>query len=173
MRVSVQKMLVGLLATTFVACGAAAMAAHGGGGPHGGGGHYAYYGGYHYHHGYYPGIYYRGVRPVVVAGVYPAAVYTAPVLSVRLRNPAENRVTLSYILDGGPVQRLAAGQSVDLAADTVLEFDRGGNAGSAAFTLSDGSYRFTPGAGFGGWCADPDPTAVASVAEAVNPAPGE
>ena len=173
MRVSVQKMLVGLLATTFIACGAAAMAAPGGGhgGPHGGYGHYGpYYGYRHYYHG---PIVYRGVRPVIVAGVYPAPVYTAPALSVRLRNPAENRVTLSYILDGGPVQRLAAGQSVDLAADTVLEFDRGGNAGSASFTLTDGSYKFTPGAGFWRLVRDPDPIAVSSVTEAANPAPGQ
>ena len=97
MRVSVRKMLVGLLAMAFIACARlrwpirAAVAATAtmpitvvaittmvtt------------------------PGFYYRGVRPVVVAGAYPARVYTAPALSVQLRNPAENRVTLSYIVNG-------------------------------------------------------------------------
>ena len=173
MRVSVQKVLVGLLATTFIACGAVASAhpAGGHGGPHAAYAHYApYYGYHHYYHG---PIVYGGVRPVVVAGVYPAPVYSAPALSVRLRNPAENRVTLSYILNGGPVQRLAAGDSVYVAADSLLEFDRGGNAGWASLTLSDGSYKFAPGAGFWRLASDSDPIAVSSVAEAANPAPGQ
>ena len=72
-----------------------------------------------------------------------------------------------------PVQRLAAGCSAYVAADSVLEFDRGGNAGWTSLTLSDGSYRFTPGAGFWRLVSDSDPIPVSSVAEAANPAPGQ
>jgi hypothetical protein len=82
---------------------------------------------------------------VIVGGVDAAAVDAAddtPDVQVRLVNPAENRVTLRFTLDGGAVQSLAAGESMDIAPQSVIEFGRGGSAGRARLTLTDGQYSF-------------------------------
>ncbi|MGA2066160.1 MAG: hypothetical protein ABSG86_14390 [Thermoguttaceae bacterium] len=148
------KVLVGCLATTLLACGSAALAAGGAvkkpvGPPAGAGGpHPAYHPHPVYHH--HPPVVHGRVGVVVLGGVDTTAMDATdatPDAQVRLVNPAENRVTLRYTLDGGPVQSLAAGDSVDIAPQSVLEFGRGGSAGRARVTLTDGQYRFARGNG--------------------------
>ena len=179
MRTSAQRMLVGLLAATFIACGAVAMAAPKGKGagkgfPPAPAAHHApYHADRHYHHPHHPPIVYGGVTPVVVTAVDQDAADATPEASVRLLNPTENRVTLKYTLDGGPVQSLAAGQSVDVAPQTVLKFNRGGKGGWATITLTDGSYKFMPGKVYWKLVRDLDPTPAYSLADAANPAPGQ
>lgn len=178
MRTSAQKTLVGLLATTLIACGAVANAAPKGKGgpkgpPAGPSAHYVPHHVDHHHHHPHPPIVYGGVTPVVVAAVGPDASDMTPEASVRLRNPAANRVTLKYTLDGGPVQLLAAGQSVDVAPQTVLKFSRGGKGGWATFTLADGSYKFAPGKVYWRVMRDLDPATEVCLDDAANPLPGE
>ncbi len=92
------------------------------------------------------------VRPIIVNAVSP--VYTtyyqadttnpAPAADIRLVNPAENRVTLKYTLNGGEVQSLAAGYSVQINQAAIIEYDRGGGMGRARLALRDGTYKFKP-----------------------------
>lgn len=114
----------------------------------------------HYHnHCYYEQPYYQqsyyqtSVTPTVV---YPNSVVTAnpvvvanpvvanpvPLADITLVNPAENGTTLSYTLDG-MAYSLAPGYSQRVNQVCVIEFDRGGYAGLARFTISRGTYTFT------------------------------
>jgi hypothetical protein len=87
---------------------------------------------------------------------YPGPVYVvensdvsnpAPAADIQLLNPAENRVTLKYSLDGGLARSLPAGTSVRINRAVVISFDRGGGAGRARFSLTDGVYKFAPASG--------------------------
>jgi hypothetical protein len=71
----------------------------------------------------------------------PSPVVTAPII---LSNPAENAVTMPFLLNG-QTSELAAGQSVELPAGQAWEikFDRGAGFGTAVYSLVDGPYEFT------------------------------
>jgi hypothetical protein len=67
------------------------------------------------------------------------------------------------------VRTLPAGLSMAIRQQTTIEFDRGGGAGRASFSLTDGTYRFV--AANGAWSLvrdedNPPPTDIAA-----NPAP--
>jgi hypothetical protein len=99
-----------------------------------------------------------------------------PTADIRLVNPAENRVTLKYTLNGGEVQMLQAGYSAQLNQAAVIEYDRGGNAGRTRYSLTDGTYNFKPTNG-GYWGLFHE-DATSNVAEnlgdvAANPLPGK
>jgi hypothetical protein len=116
--------------------------------------------------------------------IYPGPVYVVdnsddsnpvPVADIQLLNPAENRVTLKYSLDGGQVRSLPAGTSVRINRAVVVSFDRGGGAGRARFSLTDGVYKFAPASGT--WTLvrqTVENDAAAEVADAdTNPAPAK
>jgi hypothetical protein len=91
-------------------------------------------------------------------------------------NPAENRATLKYTLNGGTVQSLQAGYSVQINQASVIEFDRGGGMGRTRYSLTDGTYKFKPTNG-GYWGLFQE-SATNSEAEATadlaaNPLPGK
>jgi hypothetical protein len=75
--------------------------------------------------------------------------------SIRIANPAEHGVTWKFLIDG-QVETLPAGYAMELSETCVLEFDRGGSAGTARFPLTDGTYTFTP-TGDGHWKLDQSP----------------
>jgi hypothetical protein len=152
MKALMHKLVIGLVATTLTTCGGRVMLAAAPPHPHPPIPHVpsAYYG-YHHHPGYYPGwtppvVIYRQPTPIVVYST-PLASNPAPAASIRLLNPAENRVTLRYTLNGGAVQSLPAGYSADIDQESVIEFDRGGLSGRASFTLRDGTYKFVSAGG--------------------------
>jgi hypothetical protein len=68
-------------------------------------------------------------RPYIVNRISP--VYyeddsnPTPTADIRVVNPAENRVSLKYTLNGGAVRLLQAGYSVQINQASVIEFDRG------------------------------------------------
>jgi YD repeat-containing protein len=125
-------------------------------------------------------------KPIVV--YRPPVVYTTPVVNpivtvasnpappadIRLTNPAGNRVTLTYTLNGQMVRRLPAGASVQINQEAVIEFDRGGGMGTARYGLTDGAYKFVAAGGAWNLVRDiPTTAADAPVAAvAANPAPG-
>lgn len=115
-------------------------------------------------------------RPYVVARTYyMEASNPAPAASILLTNPAENRVALKYTLNGGAVQLLQAGFTVQLNRVSVIEFDRGGGAGRARYSLTDGAYKFTSTNGYWDLFRDTAPSneAVAAVDVAANPLPAK
>ena len=122
-------------------------------------GYYNYYGrrpGYYYGYGYgrryppgynyaYPQAYYGNQPPAANVVPQPAPNPTPAAVAVKIVNPSSNTNTLNYILNGksytiqpGQSQPLAAGQT------WVVEFDRGGTFGNGRYTLSGGTYTFTP-----------------------------
>ena len=118
-------------------------------------------------------------RPYIVNRISP--VYCeddsnpTPTADIRVVNPAENRVSLKYTLNGGAVRLLQAGYSVQINQASVIEFDRGGGMGRKRFSLTDGTYVFKPTNG-GYWGLFPE-TATNEVAGtlgdvASNPTPG-
>jgi hypothetical protein len=94
-------------------------------------------------------------RPYVVQSIgvasYESASNPIPVVAadIQLINPASNRVTLTYTLDNGGGQTLAAGYSAQINQLAVIEFDRGGGIGRARYSLTDGAYKFV--ASNGSW----------------------
>jgi hypothetical protein len=77
---------------------------------------------------------------VVAAGDAMAAVSPAAPPATVI-NPAGSGATLTYLV-AGDVRRLAPGSAEEFPAGTVIEFDRGGNFGSAAYTLVSGPHSF-------------------------------
>jgi hypothetical protein len=128
----------------------------GGGGGGGGGGRGGFRGGVgvgigigrpgFYGGGYYNGYYNDGyAQPYVVQS--PIIDNPAPAgsgLPIKIVNPAANKTTLSYTLDGNPYT-IAPGSGQDLTMDHpwVIEFNRGGNFGQARYGLESGLYTFT------------------------------
>jgi hypothetical protein len=90
-------------------------------------------------------------------------------------NPTENRVSLKYTLNGGAVQSLQAGYSVQINQASVIEFDRGGGMGRKRYALRDGTYVFKPTNG-GYWNLFPESTTSDGAGTlgdvAANPTPG-
>jgi hypothetical protein len=82
----------------------------------------------------------RPVRPVYVLD----ASNPAPVAFIRLVNPTENMVTLKYRLNDGVLRSLPAGYSIAIHQQAVVSFDRGGAAGWARYSMTDGTYKFVP-----------------------------
>ena len=115
--------------------------------------------------------YYHGPTVIVNPGIltYPQNPIPADIL---LANPASNQVSLRFTLNGGPVQVLPAGASVAIHQESVIAFDRGGAAGWDRYTLTSGSYRFTPGNGSWNLVQDvaPQPS-NSTMAAAANPLP--
>ena len=83
------------------------------------------------------------VPPAPIPGppVPAAPVVTAPAL---LSNPAENNVTMPFLLNDETTE-LPAGQRLELPTDRAWEikFDRGQGLGVAHYSLGSGSYKFT------------------------------
>jgi hypothetical protein len=73
----------------------------------------------------------------------PAPPYSGP--GVTVRNPAGSKVKLAYLLDDSEDQEISAGETKKLAAkgSYTISFDRGGNYGSARYTITEGLYEFT------------------------------
>jgi len=65
--------------------------------------------------------------------------------AIKITNPVQNGVTLSFSLNGAP-SVLSAGAVQELPADRnwVVEFSRGASFGLARYALAPGSYTFTP-----------------------------
>jgi hypothetical protein len=66
----------------------------------------------------------------------------APPADIQIVNPATYGVTRSYLIDGKP-QSLPSGSAQRLNRKSVIEFDRGGNAGTIRYALAAGTYTFT------------------------------
>jgi hypothetical protein len=118
-----------------------------GGGGWGGGGYGRGYGGWggYYGNGYYGGdAYYQPVNPTPYVVQSPIIENPTPAQPVRIINPAANKVTLSYTLDGS-TRTIAPGTSQDLMLDhaAVIDFSRGGNFGQGRYGLEPGLYTFS------------------------------
>jgi hypothetical protein len=100
---------------------------------------------------------------------------STPAADIRVVNPAENRATLKYTLNGGAVRLLQAGYSVQINQASVIEFDRGGGAGRTRYSLTDGTYKFKPTNG-GYWGLFPESATSDGAGTlgnvAANPLPG-
>lgn len=110
------------------------------------------YGPYGYRYG--PNPYYAP-PPVVVNRYYqtPAVQYVQPTPAgeyagpgVAIRNPADPNVTISYTIDSQREFEIAPGETQRLTdkGKYVVEFDRGGQFGSAKYSIREGVYQFTP-----------------------------
>jgi hypothetical protein len=73
----------------------------------------------------------------------PAQPYTGP--GVMIRNPVGSKVKLLYLLDDATEGEIAAGESQKLTekGSYIISFDRGGDHGSARYTITEGLYQFT------------------------------
>lgn len=73
----------------------------------------------------------------------PPKPYSGP--GVTVRNPAKSDVKLTYLLDDQREQEIAAGETQKLMEKRsyVVSFDRGGEHGTARYTISEGVYEFT------------------------------
>jgi hypothetical protein len=82
--------------------------------------------------GYWPQV---TPNPPVPSGAAPAVV----------TNPATNSATLNFQVDGAAYS-LAPGETrdFDVSVPHVVQFDRGGGAGMARYSLTSGTYTFTP-----------------------------
>jgi len=96
----------------------------------------------------YNGYYYSGDYGT------PAQAYTVqspiqpnpqPAAPIKIVNPASNKATLNYTLDGHPYS-IPPGSSQDLVLDHpwVIDFNRGGNFGEGRYSLESAQYTFTP-----------------------------
>ncbi|HTU27349.1 MAG TPA: hypothetical protein VMF30_18210 [Pirellulales bacterium] len=64
---------------------------------------------------------------------------------VLLVNPTGSDANVVYFVNGGRyVMKPGMSQKLPAGANWVVDFDRGGNFGHAAYTLTDGTYYFTP-----------------------------
>lgn len=61
---------------------------------------------------------------------------------VLLRNPESNGASISYLLDGHSYT-MEPGYSQRLERSYLIEFDRGGDYGTARYTIADGTFEFT------------------------------
>jgi hypothetical protein len=161
-------LLIGLLTTTMLTYGASIILAapppHPHPGPHHGP-----------HHG--PNMW-PFYQPVIVRGVTTYygldATNPLPLADIRLVNPQENRVTLRFRLNNGALQSLPAGYSIEINRTAIITFDRGGAAGQARYSLTDGTYKFVASGGM--WDLVRQSIQDAGIAlttnEDVNPLPG-
>jgi len=103
--------------------------------------------GYGYGYGLAPGYGYGDGYGLTASGYYPEPpVPAAPLAAalVILANPAENNVTMPFLLNS-ETSELPAGQCFELPNDRAWEikFDRGQGFGVAHYALVDGPYKFT------------------------------
>lgn len=120
-----------------------------GGYGYGGYGYGSGWGGYSPYYG--PSTYSRNYRyyddddylPAQAVQARPNPPYQGP--GVIVRNPAKSEVTLAYIIDDSREFSIAAGESQRLVerGKYTVEFDRGGQFGTARYTISEGLYEFT------------------------------
>ena len=73
----------------------------------------------------------------------PPEPYSGP--GVTVRNPAGTKVKLAYLLDDSREQEIPAGETQKLTekGSYVVSFDRGGEHGTARYTIHEGLYQFT------------------------------
>ena len=79
-----------------------------------------------------------------------APVPTFQSAEVKIVNPAATAFTLAYFIDG-QLHRLESGKAedVEIGPNSTIEFGRGGDFGTAKYSLSAGTYTF--GSGANGW----------------------
>jgi hypothetical protein len=101
---------------------------------------------------------------VTPIGSAPSAVASNPLptAEITLRNPNENGVTLKFSLSGVSYS-LPPGYTQKIHQVCVIKFDRGGSAGTARYTLSEGTYKFQ--AARGAWDLFKDKADVARAEE--------
>ena len=82
-------------------------------------------------------------QPTYRQAYTPAKPYSGP--GVTVRNPAGSDVKLVYLLDDQREFEIAAGETQKLMEKRsyVVSFDRGGEHGTARYTISEGVYEFT------------------------------
>ncbi len=67
----------------------------------------------------------------------------APMLPVKIVNPAATNTTISFSINGRSYSLPSGkGHSYSLPADALIEFGRGGDFGTARYTLNSGTYTF-------------------------------
>ena len=68
--------------------------------------------------------------------------YAGP--GVIVRNPAASKVKLTYLLDDSREEEIGAGETQKLTekGSYIVSFDRGGEHGTARYTISEGLYQF-------------------------------
>jgi hypothetical protein len=101
------------------------------------------------HHYYYDDDYdYDDAPRVIPQATYrptyiPLQPYSGP--GVTVRNPAGSKVQLAYLLDDSREQEISAGETQKLTekGSYVVSFDRGGDHGTARYTITEGLYEFT------------------------------
>ena len=129
-------LVLGTLATALLAASAATSQAHPIIHPY-------IYNPYIYHP-YPTPIYYSAVvRPVTIIDVSNPA----PLADIRVVNPAGNAVAIRYRLNDGAARALPPGNVAHIRQQVVIEFDRGGAAGVARYSLIDGTYKFVASGG--------------------------
>jgi hypothetical protein len=105
-----------------------------------------------------PAVSTYGAAPVATAAPQTAAAATpAPSLSaqsnslpayngrgISIRNPAETGTPVTFVVDSRREAELSPGESHSLAEKSsyVVEFDRGGQFGTARHVVNEGSYEF-------------------------------
>lgn len=141
-------------------------------------GHHGHHRGWHFDHcwhghcydPWYPRYVYAYPPPVVRERV--TYVEREPALSrapaavesrITLDNAAANRVSVAFLLDAQEVE-LRSGETRTFTGrgTRVVEFDRGGNFGTARYDLTEGAYEFVPTAK--GWDLTRKSSAAASTA---------
>ncbi len=92
-----------------------------------------------------PYSYDDGTNSGAASIVTPPANPPAAMESARVVNPADNGVTLSFMVDS-QVYSVAPGAHQDVVGgpDRVITFDRGDSRGTGRYALRAGTYTFTP-----------------------------
>ncbi|MCC9607151.1 hypothetical protein LOC68_14275 [Blastopirellula sp. JC732] len=83
--------------------------------------------------------------PVAYSEPVPESDATIPTSGVVLRNGADNEAEISYVINDKYEYTMKAGHIQSLGEGKwVVRFDRGDTYGEAKYTLTDGTYEFTP-----------------------------
>lgn len=83
--------------------------------------------------------------PVANSQPVPESDATIPTSGVVLRNGADNEATISYVINDKYEYTMKAGHIQSLGEGKwVVRYDKGGSHGEAKYTLSEGTYEFTP-----------------------------
>ena len=73
-----------------------------------------------------------------------AEVQPAKKATIKIVNPSSNTQTLGYTLDGKYVYHIKPGESQELDQEYEIAFDRSNGLGAARYSLTSGTYKFTP-----------------------------
>jgi len=83
--------------------------------------------------------------PIGTGTPVPSTAAPPVVGGVVLQAPADDAHQIAYLVNGDPFSMKGGSfQELPAGARWLVEFDRGGEFGAARYTLTDGSYRFTP-----------------------------